>query len=114
MPYINARITSSVSTEKQEAIKTLLGGAIEAIPGKSEAWLMVEICPECNIWFRGDNSAPSAYIEIKIFGEATDSACEAMTATVCGIFERELSIPADRIYVKYEFCRVWGWNGANF
>lgn len=114
MPYINARTTTPVSAEKQEAIKALLGKAIENIPGKSEAWLMVEICPECNIWFRGDNSAPSAYIEIKIFGEATDSACEAMTAAVCDIFENVLSIHADRTYVKYEFCHVWGWNGANF
>ena len=51
MPYINARTTTPVSAEKQEAIKALLGKAIENIPGKSEAWLMVEICPECNIWF---------------------------------------------------------------
>ncbi len=114
MPYINARVTEVISSEKQEKIKSLLGSAIENIPGKSEAWLMVEICPECNIWFRGDNSAPCAYIEIKIFGEASDSACEKMTAAVCDIFSSELSIPSDRIYVKYEFCHVWGWNGGNF
>ena len=34
--------------------------------------------------------------------------------TVCGIYETELRIPKDRVYVKYEESDKWGWNGTNF
>ena len=114
MPYINARVSEKVSAEAAERIKTQLGKAIEAIPGKSENWLMVEICPECDLWFRGDNSEATAYVEVKIFGRAASSACEKLTGLICGIFESELSISPERTYVKYEFCDTWGWNNANF
>lgn len=114
MPYINARITESITLEKENIIKTKLGEAITVFSGKSENWLMVDICPDCHIWFRGDNSTPAAFVEVKIFGTAANSACEKMTEAVCDIFTSELDIPADRIYVKYESCHQWGWNGSNF
>ena len=41
MPFINVKTNIPVSENAQEALKTRLGQAIEAIPGKSEAWLMV-------------------------------------------------------------------------
>ncbi len=53
-------------------------------------------------------------VEIKIFGTAPRSAYDAMTRDVCAILERELGVPGDRIYVKYEECDKWGWNGSNF
>lgn len=51
MPFINVKTNIPVSENAQEALKTRLGQAIEAIPGKSEAWLMVGVEPECALWF---------------------------------------------------------------
>ena len=49
MPFINVKTNIPVSENAQEALKTRLGQAIEAIPGKSEAWLMVGVEPR---WWR--------------------------------------------------------------
>ena len=59
MPFINVKTNIPVSENAQEALKTRLGQAIEAIPGKSEAWLMVGVEPECALWFQGTD-APAA------------------------------------------------------
>jgi hypothetical protein len=37
-----------------------------------------------------------------------------MTAALCKIYEHELGIPKDRIYVTYQEAEHWGWNGGNF
>ena len=62
MPFIIARVNVPVSTEQEREIKTILGRAIESVPGKSEKYLMLGIEDNCRFWLRGDNSQPAAYI----------------------------------------------------
>ena len=114
MPYIGTKTTVAISPEKEIVLKEKMGKAIEAIPGKTEAWLMCEFEDNCRIWFKGDNSAPSAYVEVKLLGRAEREYYEKLTAIICDILADELSIPADRTYVKYEECEHWGWNNMNF
>lgn len=114
MPYIGTRTTVKISPEKEEILKEKLGKAIEAIPGKTEAWLMCEFSDCCRLWFKGDNSLPSAYVEVKLLGKAKREYLENLTGIICEILSDELSIPADRTYVKYEECEHWGWNNMNF
>ena len=114
MPYIITRTTKKVEPSVLEDIKTKFGKAIEIFPGKTEKWLMVDIEDECNIWFRGDSSEDSAYVEVKIFGTAGAKYFEMMTEAVCDILNSTLSIPKERIYVKYEEVSNWGWNSGNF
>ena len=113
MPYISTKTNVSISASKRAVLEKKLGKAIELVPGKSEAWLMLSFEPDIAMCFQGKED-PAAIVEIKIYGTASDSACDAMTAAVTEILVSELDIPADRIYVKYEQCVVWGWNGANF
>ena len=63
--------------------------------------------------FQG-SEAPVAMVDVKIFGSTTKEAYAAMTKETTKILVEELNIPADRIYVKYEECYLWGWNGVNF
>ena len=114
MPYIGTRTTVKISPEKEIAIKEKLGKAIEAIPGKTEAWLMCEFSDCCRLWFKGDNSLPSAYVEVKLLGKADREYLEKLTGIICKILSDELSVPSDRTYVKYEECEHWGWNNMNF
>lgn len=114
MPFIDTKTTANVTDEKREALKTLLGKAIELIPGKSEKWLMLSFEDGVKMYFAGDDSADTAYIEVKIFGSAEDEYYEALTKEITKIFNEVLSIAPDRIYVKYEECYHWGWNGKNF
>ncbi len=54
------------------------------------------------------------FVDISVFGKSTDAQCTEMTKEICRIFEEELSIPADKLYVKYNGSTQWGWNNMNF
>lgn len=113
MPYINVKTNAAVPKDKAQAIKSALGDAITAIPGKSEQWLMVGIEPDQILYFQGTD-APAAIVEITIYGSANASAYNAMTEKVTAILHDELQIAQNRIYVKYAETAHWGWNGSNF
>ena len=114
MPFIDTKTTVKITDEKREAIKSLLGKAIELIPGKTEKWLMLSFEDGIKMYFNGDDSADTAYIEVEIFGSAEDKYYEVLTKEITRIFNEELNIASDRVYVKYEECYHWGWNGTNF
>ena len=90
MPYIDVKLSKSITDAEAVALKAELGSMIEVFPGKSEGWLMCSIEDSKKMWFKGDNSDDSAFVEEK------------------------LSISSDRIYVRYEGGSDWGWNGSNF
>lgn len=113
MPFINVKTNAAVSKEAEIAVKTDLGKAISAIPGKSEAWLMVGIEPEHILYFKGDD-APAAMVEVSVFGSANSAAFDKLTGEICGILNSRLNIEPSRIYVKYSATSDWGWNGGNF
>ena len=113
MPFINAKVTVKMSEEKKESIKKKLGEVISLVPGKSEHWLMVGFEDSYDLYFQGNKNAESAFIEVKLFGGAPSNVYNKMTGVLCGIFEEELGIPSNRIYVKYEEVAEWGWNGNN-
>jgi len=113
MPFINVKTNASVSADKAEVIKSQLGQAITAIPGKSEGWLMVGIEPEYKLWFKGSDEA-AAMVEVSIYGSASDNALNTLTSHITGILTDQLGISSDRIYVKYAETDKWGWNGSNF
>jgi len=114
MPYIETKVTTPITPAQEMALKEKFGAAIENFPGKTERWLMLSFEPECHLWFMGNQNAPTAYVDVKLFGAVNAKAAEQMTKDVCVILEEVLQIPQDRTYVKYEGVDVWGWNGQNF
>ena len=113
MPFINVKTNTEVSADKMESIKSKLGKAISDIPGKSEGWLMVGIEPGYDLWFKG-TKAPAAMVEVSVFGGASSAAFGKLTGHITEILGSEISVPADRVYVKYACTNDWGWNGNNF
>lgn len=114
MPFIGSKVSVKISKEKEEIIKKKLGEAIKLIPGKSETFLMVGFEDDYSLYFGGEKLEKGAFIEVKIFGKSNKDAYDALTAEICNIYEKELDIPQDKIYVKYEEVANWGWNGKNF
>jgi phenylpyruvate tautomerase PptA (4-oxalocrotonate tautomerase family) len=114
MPFIGSRISMKISKEKEETIKEKLGKAIELIPGKSETFLMVGFEDNYSLYLGGKKLEKGAFIEVKIFGKASKDSYDKLTAEICNIYEEELEIPQNKIYVKYEEVQEWGWNGRNF
>lgn len=114
MPYIRTTVSNELTDEKREAIKTKLGQAIALIPGKSESWLMLSFEDNMKMYFRGDESEDYAYLEVSLFGSASDAAYDRLTAALSEIINEELGIGRENIYIKYEEAEHWGWNGNNF
>ena len=54
MPFIDSKISVSVSQEKREAIKTKLGQAISVL-GKGESFLMVGFDDNYDLYFAGNH-----------------------------------------------------------
>lgn len=113
MPFINVKTNAAVSADKENAVKSALGQAITAIPGKSEAWLMVGIEPEYTLYFKGTNE-PAAMVDVSVYGQANPSAFNLLTEKICAVLNEQLGIDSSRIYVKYSATENWGWNGSNF
>lgn len=113
MPYIQVRMTPTLTTDKEAALTQTFGKDIEAFPGKTERWLMVDLTGDCTMHFAGDNK-PCAMVQIALFGKGTDAAYDKMTDLVCTAMEKICGISPDHCYVKYEEVSHWGWNGNNF
>ena len=113
MPYIEVKTNTIISKQQGNQLKTSFGKAIELIPGKTERWLMLDFCDNQRMWLAGDD-APSAMLEVEIFGSTTDSAYDALTAELTSVVSDVLCVAPDRVYIKYEEIDHWGWNGANF
>ena len=114
MPFINAKISVKLTKEKEQIVKEKLGKAIELIEGKTEEWLMIGFEDNHKLYFKGEELEKGAFIEIKIFGQASKESYDKLTVEVCNIFHSELDIPANKIYVVYDEVKTWGWNGMNF
>lgn len=114
MPYIRTTVSKEITDEKKNALKAKLGQTIALIPGKSEAWLMLTFEDNMKMYFRGDCSEDYAYLEVSLFGSASDAAYDRLTQALSEIINEELGIDRSNIYIKYEEAEHWGWNGSNF
>ena len=114
MPFIDSKISVKITDEQEKELKTRLGQARSLIPGKSENWLMTGFEDEYHLYFRGDNSEPIAYIEVRLFGGPNKDAFNKMTAEITKIYGDVLGIAPDHMYIKYSATPDWGWNGSNF
>ncbi len=114
MPFINSKVSVETTPKQREELKTRLGKAIALIPGKSESWLMVNLEDGREMYFRGENKEPAAFISVNIYGSPDPAAFEKMTEEVTKIYKEVLGISPDHMYIKYSAGTDWGWNGSNF
>ena len=110
MPYIDAKITGSVTPEKRELLKTELGKAISLLD-KPEAFLMIGLQDNYDLYFGGVRLEKGAYVSVAMLGEPNREKDAAMTARITELLQEQLDIPAKYIYVSYQGIRDWGWRG---
>ena len=113
MPFIDSKITVPVTPDTKETIKNELGKAV-SILSKPESFLMVGFEDNYDLYMGGRKLEKGAYVAVSLFGNASSSAYEQMTAKICEIYEKELGIPGNSVYVTYHGVNDWGWNGRNF
>ncbi len=114
MPFIGSKVSVKTTDSQKEELKKRLGQAIAILPGKTEKWLMVELEDEKKLYFGGDDSEPTAYVEVSILGNPDSASFAKMTGELSRIYDEILGIKPDRLYVKYDTTKDWGWNGSNF
>ena len=81
--------------------------------GKSEQWLMLAMEGDKKMYFAGSDE-PLAMAEVSLYGSASGDCYNKLTGKITEILSDVLSIPANRIYVRYAETEYWGWNGENF
>ncbi len=114
MPFIDSKVTIKLDTEKREILKSKLGEIITNIPGKSEKYLMLGFEDNYSLYFAGKELEYGAFINVKVFGKVKKEDLEKMTENICNLYEKQLKIPKDKIYITYNEVENWGFNGFNF
>ena len=114
MPFIETKTNVTVTPDKEEALMNRLGQAISLIPEKSESWLMLAIEGDTHMYFRGDDSQPIAFVEVKFYGNSDPDAFSRMTAELTTIYGDVLGVAPHQMYIRYFGSSDWGWNGYNF
>ena len=114
MPMIVTHTTKPITEENKNALTKAFGEAITLLPGKSEAYLMLEFAGDCQMAFHGDTALDLAFVEVKLLGKSTRAAYDALTARICDLLQEILGIPPTGTYVKYEEIEHWGYDRHNF
>ena len=116
MPVIHTYASTPIAFEQRESLKATFGKAIEAVPGKSEQWLMCLFEENVPIYHAGNGEEPAALVTVDVYAtEPVDGAVWAeMTKAICAALNDQLVINPARIYVTYGMTPDFGWNGINF
>lgn len=113
MPFINMKTTAALDTAKKEILAQEITRICKECLGKGENWVMTGFEDGVSLSFQG-STEKIAYVEVKAYGSPAATGADKMTAEICAIVEKELEIPANRVYVSYWGTNMWGWNGGNF
>lgn len=81
---------------------------------KPEGYVMVSLSDKKAMMFSG-TTGPLAYVTLKSIGLPKES-CGEYSAAICDFLGKELSIPADRIYIDFAEIpgKMFGWNRETF
>jgi phenylpyruvate tautomerase PptA (4-oxalocrotonate tautomerase family) len=113
MPYINTKTNVTITPGKETSLKEKLGKAISILPGKSESYLMLSFEEDCQMYFKGDNEAPMAFVDVKLFGTQDAQHLVRLTGEITKAIQDVLAIKPDHVYISYFETSNWGWNGSN-
>ena len=93
MPVIHTYASTPIPEAARDALKTVYGSAIEAVPGKTEQWLMCLFEGDVPIYHAGDGDAvvgeidPSVHVSIPPMGKGYRSreSCSRTASRVSGL-----------------------------
>ena len=114
MPYI--KIETNLVLDENAASRLIKKASVflATVLAKPEQKIMVACAPATPMVLNG-NTDPAAYLELKSIGLQQEQ-CGELCREICGFIERELNVPADRIYIEFTAIngRMFGWNGRTF
>ncbi len=114
MPYIKMETNVSLEGKREREVCALLSREGAQAVGKPEDYVLCQVSTGESLLFAGSD-APAAYIEVKSIGLAEDR-LKGISKALCDLLNRELKIPAERIYIEFASAQGpwWGWKGSTF
>mgnify|MGYP002866184131 CR=1 FL=1 len=111
MPLIKVTL-GEISKSIEDSLLSSLSKEISELTNKPEKYVMVISNSSQNILFGGSRE-DSCFIEVKSIGSIEP---KTMTKRISAVVERHCSIPAERVYIKFEDVKAsnWGWNNNTF
>ena len=100
MPFIGIKTANKLTPSQKLAVKAGMGQAVELIPGKKEEKMMMSIEDGENMFFRGEEKASCAFVQVILKDEAAFEDKAAMTAKIFDVLEQEAGIAKDDTYVN--------------
>jgi hypothetical protein len=112
MPFIKVETNVAVADEAA-CLKGLSALAADML-GKPESYVLAELEPGKKLLFGGTGD-PAAFVTLDSIGLPEDRTSE-FSATICAFLNRELSIPANRVYIAFGDIKrhLFGWDGGTF
>lgn len=113
MPYIRLSTNKVITTEMAVLLKTELARAVETVPGKSEATLMIELCGEQVMFYRGAEG-DFAFIDARFSGAVVFEDKKRFTeAALCRV-EEVLGLERGNANLTFTAYSDWGTKGTLF
>ena len=114
MPYIKVQTNVVLDDARRREVAGKLSALASGLAGKPEQWVMARVDDGAALAF-GGNFDPAAYVEFKSIG-LEQGGCAAQSAGICQVLERDLGVPAERVYIEFKNLErgLFGWNGKTF
>jgi len=114
MPYLKIQTNQQVSDASRQQFLAKSSAAVAQGLGKPERYVMVSFDPAVPMLFAGSDG-PCAYLELKSIG-LPEAKTGDLSQALCELAERELGVPADRVYIEFSDAprRMWGWDRGTF
>lgn len=114
MPYLNIQTNVSIDDDALDTLLKKSSALTAELLGKPEEFIMIACKDEVPMLFAG-HDGPTAFLELKSIGLQPDKT-KLLSKELCALVEGELSIPSDRVYVKFNDAQrtMWGWKGDTF
>jgi hypothetical protein len=112
MPFIKVE-TNVVVPDETACLKGISALAAEIL-GKPEAYVLAVLEPGKRLLFGGTGD-PAAFVSLDSIG-LPETRTPEFSAAICAFLARELSIPANRVYIAFGDIKhhLFGWDGGTF
>jgi phenylpyruvate tautomerase PptA (4-oxalocrotonate tautomerase family) len=115
MPLIQLHTSTILSDQKKKSLAKALSQLAAEITKKPEQYVMACIHDNLTMTMSGSSEA-CALVAIKAIGGLSKPVNQNFAARASELIEKELNIPASRIYLTFEELPPthWAWEGETF
>ena len=107
MPYVQIRVSSSLTKEQIEKIAEEAMNSISLIPGKSAPVTMAEVIDKCNLYFGTVEGGDAALIDVAANNTPPSEDLKNYSKKMCLVLNEVAGIPMNRIYIKHHCNPEW-------